>query len=109
MVSLDLDLPTPSSLHAQFRSLRKRFSRSSERVQPDVVVSDIGMPREDGYALVRELRARGHRVPAVAFTAYGRSQDRERAFSAGFQVHVAKPADPLELAAVILALLGKTT
>lgn len=50
---------------------------------PNVVVTDIGMPEADGYALIAELRARGYRGPAIALTAYGRSEDRERALSAG--------------------------
>jgi PAS domain S-box-containing protein len=82
--------------------------RAVASTAPDVLVSDIGMPGEDGYRLIRELRARGYQVPAIALTAYGRPDDREHAFSAGFQVHLAKPADPREFATVILTLLGKT-
>jgi signal transduction histidine kinase len=65
---------------------------------PDILVSDIAMPEEDGYTLIRKIRARrtdeGGGVPAVALTAYGRSEDRTRALSAGFQMHVEKPIDP---------------
>jgi CheY-like chemotaxis protein len=78
-----------------------------ERTKPDVVVSDVGMPDEDGYGLVSQLRARGHRMPAIALTAYGRAEDRERAFAAGFQLHVAKPADPGELTSMIMNLVGR--
>jgi PAS domain S-box-containing protein len=78
---------------------------------PDVVVSDIGMPGEDGYALIAKLRAiapeRGGSIPAVALTAYARSEDRVRLLSAGFQSHVVKPADPAELVAVVASLAGK--
>ena len=76
--------------------------------RPDVLVSDIGMPGEDGYAFIRELRARpaerGGRVPAVAVTAYARPDDRRRALSAGFDAHLTKPIDEVELVAVIASL-----
>jgi CheY-like chemotaxis protein len=75
---------------------------------PDVLVSDIGMPDEDGYALIGRVRARpetaGGAVPAVALTAYARVDDRIRVFAAGFDMHVAKPIDPAELVAVIARL-----
>ncbi|HZS03522.1 MAG TPA: ATP-binding protein, partial [Blastocatellia bacterium] len=82
-----------------------------EQWRPHVLVSDIGMPVEDGHALIRRLRAlgpeRGGLTPAVALTAYARSEDRLRALSAGYQMHVAKPVDPEELAAVIASLAGR--
>jgi signal transduction histidine kinase/ActR/RegA family two-component response regulator len=82
-----------------------------DRSQPDVLVSDIGMPGEDGYALIRKVRAlepeRGGKIPAVALTAYARNQDRIRALSAGFQRHVAKPVRPTELTKVIASLAGQ--
>jgi len=75
---------------------------------PDVIVSDIEMPGEDGYQLMRRIRElapeHGGKTPAVALTAYARTDDRMRALSAGYQMHVAKPADPIELAAVIASL-----
>ncbi|WP_447978523.1 response regulator [Candidatus Nitrospira bockiana] len=71
----------------------------------DVLISDIGMPGEDGYELIRRVRAmapeQGGRIPAVALTAYARAEDRVRALSAGFQMHVAKPVEPIELATVV--------
>jgi CheY-like chemotaxis protein len=71
----------------------------------DVLVSDIGMPGEDGYDLIRKVRAMeseyGRRIPAVALTAYARAEDRLRALSAGFQMHVPKPVEPVELATVV--------
>jgi CheY-like chemotaxis protein len=71
----------------------------------DVLISDIGMPGEDGYELIRKVRAmdpkQGGRIPAVALTAYARGEDRLRALSAGFQMHVAKPVEPAELVAVV--------
>jgi CheY-like chemotaxis protein/anti-sigma regulatory factor (Ser/Thr protein kinase) len=79
--------------------------------RPDVIVSDIEMPVEDGYGLIRRVResesARGAHIPAVALTAYGRAEDRARALRAGFQTHVAKPVDPDELTTVIMSLVGR--
>jgi CheY-like chemotaxis protein len=80
--------------------------------RPDVVVSDLGMPGEDGFSLIRKLRMlpveQGGRTPAVALTAYARSEDAQRAFAAGFQVHVTKPLEPSRLASVV-ANLGRRT
>jgi len=72
--------------------------------RPSVIVSDIGMPSEDGYELIRRVRALDNglgAVPAVALTAYAASGDRIRIFSSGFQAHVAKPIEPEELVAVV--------
>ena len=77
---------------------------SLQREPSDVLVSDIAMPGEDGCALLRKIRARGGalgHVPAVALTAYAGTADRVRVLEAGFQVHLAKPFDPFELAAVV--------
>jgi PAS domain S-box-containing protein len=86
--------------------------REIEREKPDVILSDLGMPGEDGYSLIRRLRAqspeRGGRIPAAALTAYASAQDRTRALLAGFQSHVPKPIEALELAAVIANLAGRT-
>ncbi len=77
----------------------------------DILISDIGMPDEDGYALLRRIRAlapeNGGRIPAIALTAYARTQDRRAALLAGFQSHVAKPVEPTELIAVIANLAGR--
>ena len=82
------------------------------RVRPDVVVSDIGMPGEDGYSLIRRIRAMpadaGGRTPAVALTAYAREEDAQRAFSAGYQMHVTKPVEPDRLATVVANLGGRS-
>ncbi len=79
---------------------------------PDVLVSDIGMPGQDGYALIRQVRAlgatHGGNVPAVALTAYARSEDRMKAILAGFQMHVAKPVEGAELLTVVASLAGRT-
>jgi PAS domain S-box-containing protein len=82
-----------------------------EQTKPNVLVSDIGMPGEDGYTLIREVRSRGfgfQQLPAVALTAYARPEDRRRALLSGFQMHVPKPVDPTELVAAIAALMGRT-
>jgi PAS domain S-box-containing protein len=72
---------------------------------PDVMLVDIGMPKEDGYDFLRRVRAlsrdKGRQVPAVAVTAYAREQDRERAYAAGFHSHVAKPVMPPQLIQII--------
>jgi signal transduction histidine kinase len=76
--------------------------------QPDVLVSDIGMPDMDGYMLLHHVRAleleAGGRVPAIAVTAYAREEDRRKALDQGFQHHIAKPLEPERLASAILAL-----
>ena len=82
--------------------------RALKTDRPNVLVSDIGMPGEDGYSLIRAVRAlpapEGGTVPAVALTAYTRTEDRIRTIAAGFQMHIAKPADGLELITVVAGL-----
>ncbi len=80
---------------------------------PDVLISDIGMPGEDGYALIERVRAReavcgGGRTPAIALTAYARVDDRARALQAGFEVHLPKPVEPVELVTLVASLAGRT-
>lgn len=86
--------------------------RAFEESRPDVLVSDIGMPGEDGYSLIRKVRAledeNSSRIPAIALTAYAREEDRVRALLAGFQVHVAKPINPAEFIALVASLAGRT-
>jgi signal transduction histidine kinase/DNA-binding response OmpR family regulator len=81
--------------------------------KPDVIVSDIGMPIEDGYSLIKRLRKlkskRARLIPAVALTAYATSEDRARALSAGFQMHLAKPIEPKALVKSIAAAAGRET
>lgn len=80
---------------------------------PDILVSDINMRGENGYALIRRVRewerARGHEraIRAVAVTAHGRLEDRIRALESGFQMHVAKPLEPTELVTVIATVAGR--
>ena len=79
-----------------------------DRWVPNVLISDIGMPQEDGYQLIRKLRARlsdkSARIPAIALTAFARPQDRLKALSAGYQMHVPKPIEPIELVTVVASL-----
>jgi CheY-like chemotaxis protein len=75
---------------------------------PDVLISDIEMPGEDGYSLIRRVRAldpmQGGRTPAIALTGYGRREDRLLAIAAGFNMHVPKPVDPVELTTLVAGL-----
>jgi CheY-like chemotaxis protein len=79
-----------------------------ESNKPDVLVSDIGMPEEDGYQFIRLVRAlppaQGGKIPAVALTAYARQEDRKLALLSGYQMHITKPVEPSELIAVISSL-----
>jgi PAS domain S-box-containing protein len=79
--------------------------------RPDVLVCDIGMPGEDGYSLIRRLRvleeSQESALPAVAVSAYARSEDRTKAIRSGFQNHLAKPVEPTELVAVVRSLAGR--
>jgi CheY-like chemotaxis protein len=83
-----------------------------QRERPMVLVSDIGMPDEDGYEFIRKVRQlphqQGGKTPAAAHTAFARSEDRTRALLAGYQSHVAKPVEPTELVAVVASLAGRT-
>ncbi|MGE8446201.1 MAG: response regulator [Comamonas sp.] len=81
---------------------------SLQSSQTDIVVSDIGLPGKDGYALMRHIRAAQasfSRVPAIALTAFGREEDRQAALAAGFDVHMAKPLQPQKLLALIQSLV----
>ncbi|MBW4643660.1 MAG: response regulator [Goleter apudmare HA4340-LM2] len=79
-------------------------------LQPDVLICDIAMPDEDGYALIRKVRTlkpeQGGRILAVALTAYADSEDRIQALEAGFQTHVGKPVEPEKLVAIIANLVA---
>jgi CheY-like chemotaxis protein len=80
------------------------------RDTPDVLVSDIGMPGEDGFTLIRRIRSMAGAsalVPAIALTAYARSEDRVKAIHAGFQLHLSKPVESLELVAMVQSLAGR--
>ena len=82
-----------------------------ERMRPHILIIDIGLPDEDGYALIRKARAlldqRGEKIPAVALTAYSSEEDCEQALSAGFEIHMPKPPGPRQLIEVIARLTGR--
>jgi signal transduction histidine kinase/FixJ family two-component response regulator len=87
------------------------FFERAEEWQPELLISDIEMPEADGYQLIRKLREmesrRGRRAPAIALTAYARTEDRLRSLSAGFDMHVTKPVEPMELLTIVASLTGR--
>ncbi|HEX8185947.1 MAG TPA: ATP-binding protein [Blastocatellia bacterium] len=84
--------------------------KTLEQWKPDVLVSDVGMPDEDGYSLIHQIRAlgpaRGGQTPAIALTGYSRPEDRSRLLAAGYQVHLSKPVNLNQLVEAILSLPG---
>ena len=82
-----------------------------EQHKPDVLISDLGMPDEDGYSLIAKVRElppeRGGEIPAAALTAYARAEDRMRVLRSGFQFHLPKPVDSAELVTVVASLAGR--
>ena len=82
-----------------------------EQHRPDILISDLGMPDEDGYSLIEKIRAlpsdRGGDIPAAALTAYARAEDRMRVLRSGFQFHLPKPVDSAELVTVVASLAGR--
>ena len=99
-----------ASVTTKASSAEALHSMEAERF--DVLISDIGMPDEDGYTFIRRVRGlkaeQGSTVPAVALTAYARSEDRMKAVLAGFQMHVTKPVEPAELLTMVASLVGRT-
>ncbi len=77
----------------------------------DVLLSDIGLPEEDGYSLIRQVRElspeAGGQIPAAALTAYAEYADQTEALAAGFQMHVAKPIPPAQLLSIVATLAGR--
>jgi CheY-like chemotaxis protein/two-component sensor histidine kinase len=82
-----------------------------EEQRPDILISDLAMPDEDGYSLISKIRAlpseRGGQIPAAALTAYARAEDRMRVLRSGFQFHLPKPVDSAELVTVVASLAGR--
>jgi len=79
--------------------------------EPDILISDIGMPKEDGYSLLRRIRQLGSetaRIPAIALTAYARPEDRAKAIQAGYQLHFSKPVEAMKLIATVASLAKRT-
>ncbi len=105
------------SLLETCRAHVRAVSRASEAMEalaadlPDVILSDIGLPEEDGYKLIKRIRAlppeKGGRLPVIALTAYARAEDRTRALLSGFSSHVPKPVEPSELLAVMAHVTGR--
>jgi CheY-like chemotaxis protein/two-component sensor histidine kinase len=97
------DVELTMSAQAAFRAIQQRTF--------DVLISDIGMPHEDGYTLIQRVRAlpssQGGCTPAIALTAFARTEDRRRAMLAGYQIHLAKPVNPQELVAQVAGLVGR--
>ena len=85
----------------------EKFSEAA----PDALISDIGMPEENGYDLIRQVRAlpieSGGGVPAIALTAFARPDDRSRALAAGYQLHLTKPVEQGELLAAVASLTAR--
>jgi CheY-like chemotaxis protein len=75
----------------------------------DALISDIGMPRKDGYEFILDVRRNGYRLPAAALTAFARSEDRTRALLSGYQAHVTKPVEATELLATVVSLTSSTS
>ena len=93
------EVETASSAEEAIATLQRR--------PPDVIVSDIGPPDEDGHGFIRRVRSLGddfRRVPALALTAFAHSEDRRRALVAGFQLHLSKPVEPIELCTAVASL-----
>ena len=92
------------------RSAAEAFA-ALEIHKPDILISDLGMPDEDGYSLIEKIRAlpseRGGDIPAAALTAYARAEDRMRVLRSGFQFHLPKPVDSAELVTVVASLAGR--
>jgi len=88
-------------------SVEEALAMVRER-RPDVLLSDIGLPSEDGYALIRRLRESHPAIRSAALTAYAGADARHRALEAGFDAHVEKPVDPVDLALVVASLAGRT-
>jgi PAS domain S-box-containing protein len=92
------------------RSAAEAFA-AIEQHKPDILISDLGMPDEDGYSLIEKIRAlpseRGGDIPAAALTAYARAEDRMRVLRSGFQFHLPKPVDSAELVTVVASLAGR--
>lgn len=102
--SCGAEVTTANSAAEAFATIKKQ--------KFDILISDIGMPGEDGFSLIGRIREltneEGGSVPAIALTAYARSEDRVRAIRSGFQIHIAKPVESAELVAVVANLSGRT-
>jgi PAS domain S-box-containing protein len=106
LIQCAADVSTAASVAEALQEIKRR--------KPDVLVSDLGMPEQDGYELIRQLREMESRsdrnpTPALALTAYAKAEDRVRALAGGFQVHLSKPVEPAEFVLVVANLAGRAT
>ncbi len=96
----------------ELASSAREALQALQTMKPDVLVSDVGMPGEDGYSLLQRVRAlsaeEGGAIPAIALTAFARVEDRKRALGCGFQLHLAKPVESSELITAVANLAGRT-
>ncbi len=92
--------PELASSAAEARTILASFT-------PDVILSDIAMPQQDGYEFIREIRRQGVTTPAIALTAFARPEDRQRSIQAGYQKHLPKPVEAGELLAAVASLCGR--
>jgi PAS domain S-box-containing protein len=90
-----------------FASSAAEAQRMIAGKNPNIIISDIGMPGQDGYQFMHGLRKEGVSTPAIALTAFARPEDRMRALQAGYQMHLAKPVDPAELITVVGSITGR--
>jgi len=98
---IDCDaIPALAASAAEAESLLSSF-------KPNVIISDIGMPNQDGYTFMRGVRRQGVTTPALALTAFARDKDRASSIQAGYQMHLRKPVDPAELIAAVANLAGR--
>lgn len=118
LLLVDDDASTLASLRANLESSGAEVITAAsvsealdvnEQVKSDILISDIGMTGEDGYDLIRKLRSCGYDKPAIALTAYASLEDQRKALAAGFQLHIAKPVDPVELASAVFNLTRETS
>ena len=111
--ALDLCVAILTAARAEVRACRSAAEAlvTVRHWRPDVLIADIEMPGENGFSLIRKVRAleptEGGKVPAIALTAYGRVEDRVQTLSAGFSMHVPKPVDPAELTTIVASLAGR--
>jgi signal transduction histidine kinase/DNA-binding response OmpR family regulator len=105
---LTLALEEQGAMVVVAASVAEAMTRLEETL-PDAVISDLGMPGEDGYSFIRRVRERSSaRIPALALSAYVRPEERTRALLAGFDLHIGKPVEPSDLAAAVRSLVSKT-
>ncbi len=109
--ALSCHLLTAQGAEVQVAECAAEAFEMLQKNPPSVLLSDIGMPREDGISLIKRIRQlpeeKGGAVPAIALTAYARSEDRTSAVLSGFQMHIAKPVETGELLAVVASLVGR--